>query len=45
MGPCDSFLFPQMKNIFKSKWFQDTEMINAMQQLLEIPKTVREVLE
>jgi len=40
MGPCDSFLFSQIKNIFKGRWFQDTEMtmLNAMQQLLEIPK-------
>lgn len=40
IASCDSFCFSQIINIFKGKWFQDTEMtmLNAMQQLSEIPK-------
>lgn len=44
IAPCDSFLFSQIINIFKGKWFQDTEMtmLNATQQLSEIPKRLYE---
>jgi hypothetical protein len=44
IAPCDFLLFSQIKNIFKGKLFQDMEMIklNAMQQLVEIPKPEHE---
>jgi hypothetical protein len=41
MMPCDSFLFPQIKNTLKSKQFEDvvTTELKVTQQLLEIPRT------
>ena len=42
MAPCDFSFFPQFKNALKCKQFENVEMIklNAMQQILEIPKQI-----